>query len=328
MSSKTRFFSTMLALVTGAAGSMGCSGIAEKDGGAVSAENAGEIGLHLQIGAFQVNQVTYTLKNGTFSRTATVDVADAATLSFVIADVPAGDGYQLTLSAISTDGASCSGNAGPFQVVARQTAVVGVELACVAARDAGAVLVSGTTNACPTISAVFSDPPNGSTIQLHGNASDSDNRPQPLTLFWTTSSGALSDPTSANPTLSCTTTGLVTLTFSASDGDPSAGCADSFQLVVSCPVAGAVPDSGAVGGPCRVTADCAPGQACFLPFSPGLFCAGAGTCVARTAQSCGGLQGSGCPCLDVTPAQCGAGAEDFCVEKIDPAGGHCFFCGD
>jgi hypothetical protein len=236
-------FALMGVTLVGTACSSGQGGGAGINGGGETA--AGEVGLQLRVGSFLVQQLTYTLTNGSFTSTGTVDVGDADALSFVIPNVPAGTGFQLSISGTTTDGASCSGKAGPFAVVARETTVVAMELACVGPRDAGSVLVNATANACPTVDALFSDPPVGIDIQLHAQVTDSDHGPGPLRLIWGASGGTLSSHSDPNPVMTCTSGGFLNVFLTVQDGaniPNEEGCVNQYVLTVKCPTL--PPDSG------------------------------------------------------------------------------------
>jgi len=195
-----------------------------------------------------VNFVNYTLTNGTNVRSGRLDVSTATSLGFVIGQVPAGTGYRLTLDVGATDitggGATCHGEAGPFDVVPPATTQVGVRLTCKRrqAVDAGNgnVVVTGTINECPYIQAITADVPVGNTIAIHVAAIDPLAGPGAMTFTWTGASG-LSGP---NPTLTCTSEGQVNLGVSVTDGDPA--CSDFFPFTVICPPP--VADGGGGGG--------------------------------------------------------------------------------
>jgi hypothetical protein len=236
----------MLAL---AALPLACSSGGSPDGHGTNPEQSGSVGLRLQVGAFPIATVHYVISNAQNHYEGDIDVADASVLDTVIGGIQAGADYHLSLSATAVTNSEvvCSGDAGPFTVTARSTVNVNVELTCKAPSHTGSVLVNGTLNACPNIDSISSSPPVGNVIALHSVVTDSDGLPQPLSLTWTASSGVLSDATIANPTLTCTTAGIVDLTLTASDGDPNPACADHFALEVLCPAVQAQ-DGGAQDG--------------------------------------------------------------------------------
>src|SRR3569623_3506595 len=66
-----------------------------------------------------INSAAYVLTGpGGFTRSGSVDVSHSTTLSFVVGAIPAGTGYVLTVTAISTDAnVSCAGTSAPFTVM-------------------------------------------------------------------------------------------------------------------------------------------------------------------------------------------------------------------
>jgi hypothetical protein len=190
---------------------------------------------------FTINSFSYSL-TGPTTRMGAIDVTNSATVSTLIGGITAGSGYSISLTGTSTDGsATCSGSSAPFTVVASATTSVAVAIDCHKASTSGSIAVNGTVNVCPTIDSVSANPPIGNTIAITASATDPDNGPQPLTYSWTTSSGTLSSATVANPTLTCTAPGSVTLTVTASDGD--SGCNATFTVPLTCPSDAALNES-------------------------------------------------------------------------------------
>ncbi|HTQ06484.1 MAG TPA: metallophosphoesterase [Polyangiaceae bacterium] len=210
-----------------------CSDAGTPPGGTVAGAGQLQVALQLANGT-SVSSATYTITGpGGFTKSGNLNVGNSGAISAVIGGLPAGTGFSITLSATSTDGStSCAGSA-TFNVTAGGTTSVTVHLSCHEAATTGSVMVNGVINVCPNIDSVSSDPPNGNVITIESTADDPDNGPQPLTYQWTASSGTLSNATSANPTLTCTAPGTVSLTETVSDGD--AGCNSTFNLQVSCP---------------------------------------------------------------------------------------------
>lgn len=305
----------ILGVAMAAASLGGCSSDhARSNSSAASKENIGDLGLQLQVGDLTVNSVHYVLTNGTNTYTGDINVADAGTLTAVIGGVIAGTGYTLTLTATATDGTSqCSGSASAITVTANQTAVVGIELRCTKVRNKGSVLIDGTVNECPDITAVVGDAPDSCAIGLHVTATD-DGKPTPpgaLSYTWTGAPGLAG----ANTVLNCAAGGLVTLSVTVSDGDVDPTCAETFGVVVRCPAncplvaptcadgiqnqnesdidcGGVCGSSCALGKKCGVTGDCAGPNTCQNGT-----CQGPVVC-ANQALQCGGP----CPPCPVTTA--------------------------
>lgn len=245
---------TMAALAfCGYASVAGCGGSERGHGPSVeSADSSGAISFALQIaGGHTIQSASYTIAGpGGYSKTGTIDLSTSATLSATIGGIPAGAGYTIAVSATATDGTtSCAGSA-TFAVMARQTVTVTVPLACHEAGRNGSVSVNGTVNVCPTVDGIGASPAEaaiGGTIALAGSAHDTDSGPSALSYAWTASSGTLSSATAQNPTFTCTTVGMATITLSVSDGDPAASCADTVTAQVNCTVAAKAPGTYVAG---------------------------------------------------------------------------------
>jgi hypothetical protein len=232
---------TMLALaLCGFAPLTGCTPRAGGNSGSVTAvDTTGTVSVALQIApGVNLNSATYTITGpNNFVKTGSVDLSTATTLSVTIGGIPAGNGYQITLSGTTADGGtSCLGSA-TFNVTARQTTSVMVALSCHEAPRNGSVLVSGVLNVCPVIDGISANPAEvqlGGTIALAAAAHDTDSGPSPLSFAWQASSGTLSSASAQNPTLTCTTPGTATVTLTVSDGDPLPTCADTLSAQVTC----------------------------------------------------------------------------------------------
>ena len=199
------------------------------------AENSGSIGLALQLASGKtVSSVSYTITGpNSFSKTGTIDVSVSQTISAVIGNIPAGQGYSLSLTATTTDGStSCAGNAS-FDVTAHASTTVAVQLRCHEAPSTGSVAVGGAVNVCPVVDGISANPAEvqlGKTIALSGLAHDSDSAPSALSYSWTATNGTFSDATSASPTFTCTALGTSTIKLVVSDGD----CSDTSSVDVTC----------------------------------------------------------------------------------------------
>jgi len=224
---------TMLALGICSVGSIiGCS----DNGAAVEPDGTGQIGLALQApAATAIQTASYAITGPMgYSQTGTV----AATGATLINDVPAGTGYQVTLTATTSDAATCSGTAS-FDVTAKQLVSVTVPMTCLEAPRTGSVMVGGKLNICPTIDGISATPSEvdvGGSVALSAAAHDKDAGPNPLSFGWTSSSGTFSAANTQNPTFTCTGPGLVTVHLAVSDGDPLASCPDTSTAQVRCAV--------------------------------------------------------------------------------------------
>ncbi len=229
-----------LACVVAALGvAVGCSSSQEPTGsGSVNPTTAGSISLALDAGGVQFDTVAYSITGPhSFTKTGNIDVSKSGSISATIGPIPAGTGFEITLTTTSSDGTeACSGSA-TFNVTAHQVTSVSVHLTCHQGTRNGSVLVNGTLNVCPVIDAIAANPTEvlvGGAVGLNASAEDADSGPSPLSYQWTASSGVLSNASIATPRFTCTTPGPATLTVSVSDGDPAAGCADTQSVTVNC----------------------------------------------------------------------------------------------
>ena len=220
------------------AAATGCNDTSNRSGGVTANGDVGSVGLALTLAPGDtILTASYTIVNGGFSKTGSIDVSQSTTLSTTIGGLPAASGYTITISATTSDGAtSCLGSAG-FTVTAHATTNVGVHLTCHEGARTGSVAVNGTLNVCPVADGISANPADiavGFPVALTLSAHDTDGGPAPLSYHWSAASGSFSDATSATPTFVCSAPGPVTLTATVSDGDSAPGCADSLSLVVTC----------------------------------------------------------------------------------------------
>jgi hypothetical protein len=240
--SKAAFLATAL-LAGGAVILGGCSSAERAPSPGEGHETTGEIGLALTTGGATLNSASYAITGpGGFSKTGTIDVSHSTTLSATIGGLPSGNGFSITVSATATDGAtSCLGSAS-FNVAAHATTTVNLHLLCHEQARTGGVTINGSLNVCSVLDAVSATPNEvivGGSLSLSASAHDSDSAPAALSYHWSAASGSFSDPSSASPSFTCLAPGLVTVSVSASDGDPAASCADSGSVQIECSVPGA-----------------------------------------------------------------------------------------
>ena|GEM_PF-1569300 len=210
-----------------------------RDGASNSEGQPGSAQLALQLAnATTLASASYTLVGPRgYAKSGSIDVSKSSTISATIGGLPAGDGYSITISAISTDGSTTCGGGGTFNVLAGQTARVTVALTCKEPTKTGGAIVSGNLNICPVIDGIDANPSEvalGGTVSLKATAHDSDAGPSAVSYAWTASAGALSDASAQNATFTCTTAGTATLTLKVSDGDPAAACADTRTVDITC----------------------------------------------------------------------------------------------
>jgi acid phosphatase len=219
-------------------GSIACSDpLGGHEGSA--ADSTGSIGVALVLApGSTLNTVTYQISGpNSFMKSGSLDLTHSTTLSAVIAGLPAGMGYSITLMGTTVEGGTnCMGSA-TFMVTAHQTTSVSVNVDCHETVHTGSILVTGALNLCPLIDGISANPAEvlvGGSIAVTGTAHDSDNAPSPLTYQWMASSGTLAGASTATPTLTCTVAGPVTLTLTVSDGDSTPGCPATATATVTC----------------------------------------------------------------------------------------------
>ena len=198
-------------------------------------EQVGQVGLELSLGAgINLNTLNYAVTGpGAFTKMGVLNVAGTDRLVAIISPLPAGNGYSVTVTGTGSDGlTTCTGSAS-FGITAGGTTVVALNVRCREPQRQGSVLIEGTVNVCPVIDGIGVNPARafvGSTIALTAVAHDLNSAPAPLAYAWTTSSGMIGNPTSANATFTCPAEGAVTITLQVTDGD----CSDSAPVTVTC----------------------------------------------------------------------------------------------
>jgi hypothetical protein len=228
-----------------AATSLGCAVLCGCSSGAEDTEAPqpekvfGTVDARLQVDpGVTLNSFSYAITGPAgFSKSDTVSVQDSTTISATIAPIPAGTGFDISLTSTAVDSSTTCAGSATFDVRAGQTTPVPVQLACHEAAHTGSVLLTGSLNICPEILGVAAIPTEvvvGHTADVTSSAHDLDQGPGPLTYLWTTDFGTLSDSSAQNPTFTCATAGTAHLTLTVSDGDALATCTDSRTLTVSC----------------------------------------------------------------------------------------------
>ena len=143
--------------------------------------------------------MSYTITGpASFTQNGTIDVSHSNTVSAVLGPFAVGGGYNIALTAVSTDGSENCAGAAPFTVMAGQTTSVSVPITCHQAPHTGSVAVNGTLNLCPQIDGLDATPAEvlvGGSIGLTATAHDADNGPSPLSAQWTATSGVFTDAT-------------------------------------------------------------------------------------------------------------------------------------
>jgi hypothetical protein len=228
-------------------------GCGTRDGSAPSIQatnGSGAIDLALQVApGVSIASVGYSVTgpNG-FAKTGNLDVSASSKITATLSGLPAGTGFEITLTAKSTDGSLTCGGSSKFDVAAGKTSTVNVALVCKEGPRSGSVLVNGTINVCPSIDGLGTNPAEvqvGGTVALSASAHDTDAAPAALGYAWKATGGTLSDAAAQNPTFKCDAPGLATVELTVADGDPA--CATKQTATINCTVAAAVPGTYVAG---------------------------------------------------------------------------------
>jgi arylsulfatase A-like enzyme len=221
-----------LALGAGAPLLQSCSSEPLDKGGS---EQVGSLGLSLEVApGVTLNSVAYTITGNGFSKTGTIDTSGSPTINGTIGGIPAGNGYTLTLTATSSDGRTTFTGSATFNVTAGKTTSVTIHLKGTATTGKGSVTVNGTLNVGPVVDELTVTPLKlyvGSTVTLSGVASDADNAPSPLSYYWSTTGGLITNPIAPNATLTSSTPGTFTVKLTVSDGEISASASTTVTFL-------------------------------------------------------------------------------------------------
>lgn len=188
------------------------------------AEDTGRLDLKLEAGdGITLNSVSYTISGNGFSKSGSIDTSGAPTVTGTIGGIPAGKGYTIALTATSTDGNVTFTGSAKFNVSAGASTSVSVHLTAKGKKSGnGSVSVNASLNVGPVIDELSVSPLTvltGSSITLNAVGSDADEGPSPLTYYWGSTGGTVSDPISPNATLTSATPGTFTVTLTISDGE-------------------------------------------------------------------------------------------------------------
>jgi hypothetical protein len=197
--------------------------------------DTGSVGLAVKLSpGVNVDKVDYKISgNGITPVTGSIVVSDpGASVSVLVNGLPAGMGYLVELSAVSSDGKTTCGGSSTFDIVANGSTSVTVALQCKTPKTTGSVVVGGTFNNCPALVSYTAAPLAVATngiITVGATASDLDPMTT-LTYAWTATGGSFASAASAATTYTCSAAGAQTLTITVSDGT----CTDSATISVSC----------------------------------------------------------------------------------------------
>ena len=243
MNVESKFGSLVLATFLALGGFAACSGT-ELGSSPVSKEAAANtVGLELQpVAGVTINTVHYVVTAGGMTNPVLegdLPTPGSGTTFNAGLPVPVGVGYTLSLSAISAESTaiSCTGSAGPFNVLPNQSTRLSIELTCIDARN-GAVndVVAVSTDACPRliVDYVAVTPSTGNVngeVQVFAQAHDLDGKP--VTYAWHSADASVVSfaANAANTRLTCLSSATdLALTLTANNGQ----CSKSLSTRVSC----------------------------------------------------------------------------------------------
>src|SRR5262245_66675096 len=115
-------FLSALVLATGAC--MGPPGAPREDTGTLSAS--------LQLTpSTSLNTANYAISGpNAFSRSGSVDVSHSQTISFTVGGIPAGNGYNASITGTATDGVTTCAGSGTFSITAGMTDTLMIRVQC------------------------------------------------------------------------------------------------------------------------------------------------------------------------------------------------------
>jgi len=249
----------------------------------------------------------------------TINVSQSGHTNFTVGNLPPGTGYNIALSANTTDSAYTCVATEPFAVVAEAVANIQLVLACTpnnVTTGLGSVTINATQTIAPGCAVVtgVSDTPGDIILPATGTAYPislavagvGSQTTDVVSYAWSLSSsvvGSLSATTGAAPTFTCLQPGSETITVTANVNGAS--------------YPGAAPDSGAAcaGNSQSVVVTCEGTCSGSTPNQCGVSCTNTNTDTAN----CGACSHS-CPATATETATCTAGVCGFtCVAPYDGA---------
>jgi hypothetical protein len=196
------------------------------------AEDTGSLELALEANGVMLHSVTFTITGGEYHRTTVVDVSASTRISSLVSGLPAGY-LEVSLSATDANDPTikCIGW-GAFEIAPRETTSVSVNLYCRRETGTGSVAIDGSVYRCPTIDSLSAEPSEvvvGEVIALSAVAEDPD---ATFTYYWTASAGSLAGEDTAEPGLTCTEAGPVSLQLVVVGAEGL--CSDTAAATVYC----------------------------------------------------------------------------------------------
>ena len=257
--------SMVVALTVGAVYTAACSSEAPSGAPGQSAGQAGDsnrsgtISAALQLGpGITLSSVSYTITNPTLpgftTITNSVDVSNSQGIGFTLA-LPAGGGYELSLSATDSNGDACAGGPASFSITAGQPTAVGLTLECTGIGEGGligpdvnpgTVIISvdaslgqsAPPSDCAAVSSLVAAPNRidvGHSVTLSAAGIDPSFQSSDVTLTWvaTGSAGSLAGSAGTSNVFSCTSPGSESVTVTAAISNGGASCPGTGSLTVA-----------------------------------------------------------------------------------------------
>jgi hypothetical protein len=167
----------------------GLGGAGTTDAGAPPSSASGTVIVPLGPGG-PVDHYDFVLTNGAVTRTGT-QPGDPTTVAFLIPDVPAGDGFTVSLSGVIPCGGWCSGKSTPFAVLPGRATWADVPFDCTVLID------NGCGSNCPVWTSIAANPPDvaspGGSTTLTASAAGPD--PAALAFAWSAPAGTITSAT-------------------------------------------------------------------------------------------------------------------------------------
>lgn len=293
---------------------------------ACGTETSGEVGsvdLSLTLNGAEVDSVQYVVTGGALGSPLEGTLAVQGDQVFgVIANLPVGTNYVITLTAYNNGEVVCVGSSEPFDIVANQTTQVNVVLTCgeETTVETGNAEVNGSFNVvglniCPVVHSYVAIPDaieagGSSDVQIVASDYDGD----ALSYSWTATSGSFDNAASSDAVYTCGAAGEQVLTVVVSDGE--AGCDQTVEIPVGCGGTPLCQDvvCGPTGNDCTSSAcDADTGECVESNLADGTDCGDGGTCEAGVCavDLCAGVDcGTGNECTtsacDASTGSCSA----------------------
>jgi hypothetical protein len=160
-----------------------------------------------------------------------LDVSDPnAAVSGVVGGIPPGAAYNLSLSAVTSDGGTFCGADSVFDVTLGTQTSLDISMVCVNANTTKTIEIDGVGHVCPLV-ASSTIARTGEAITLSASAYSFDELP--IAFLWEASAGTLATPNQRVSLYQCGPGGGQTVRVTVSDGQ----CDDLALVDVACAVA-------------------------------------------------------------------------------------------